>query len=161
MGHDDATSPQADATPPDTAADATGPAIVTRSVEIDAPTDEVWEAIADPERQALWLDDDDALLRTRTVPQVDPGRSMAWTWQHPDDDASSSRVEITVEGTGTGGSRVTVTEQLVGTGPIMYSTPTTPTGIPERAVLHLWDRRLLGLELLFVTAGAGIGLRLA
>ena len=37
---------------------------VTRTVELDAGADDVWDAIADPELRAQWLDDEDAADRT-------------------------------------------------------------------------------------------------
>lgn len=58
-----------------------------------------------------------------TVEEVDPGRSVTWSWRHPDSDPS--QVTIRVDPTETG-SRVTVTERLLeyritGSGPIFLA----------------------------------------
>jgi uncharacterized protein YndB with AHSA1/START domain len=117
---------------------------VTRTVELDAATDAVWEAIADPDQRAAWLDDDDAARRTVRVDEVDDGRRLVWTWWRPDgDEPDASTVEIAVSPRTGGGTRVVVTER-----PLSVSMSVTASAAPR------WDHRLLGLELLFVAAGA-------
>jgi uncharacterized protein YndB with AHSA1/START domain len=125
---------------------------VHRSVELDADLTAVWDAVADPERRAGWLDDDEAAARQVRVESVDDGHALAWTWWHPDDPASASRVEIVLTELASGGTRVAVTERLVGTtGTITARASATATAG------SLWVYRLLGLELVLFTARALVG----
>jgi uncharacterized protein YndB with AHSA1/START domain len=126
---------------------------VTRSVEVEAGTDDVWLAISDPERRALWLDDDDARARRLRIDEVEAGRRLVWTWWPADDEsggteggAGASTVEVVLAPT-VAGTRVTVTE----TAPIA---PRATAGVRSGS---RWGYRLLGLELLFVAAGALVG----
>ena len=124
---------------------------VSRSVEVEAGTDEVWSAVSDPELRALWLDDDDARSRELRLDEVDDGRRLVWTWWRPDDEPGASRVEIVLAPT-EDGTRVVITETLAA----------APVGVADTAVhaapatlraADRWTCRLLGLELLFVAAG--------
>lgn len=139
---------------------------VTRSVDIVAPADEVWQVIADPDQRGLWLDDEDALARATTpaetapVSPEAPGRSVSWTWWHPGEDTQPSRVEITVAPGSPGTTRVTVTEQLVGHHEVVRASA-SGQAMATTAPQLLWDRRLLGLELLFVAVGLGVGMCVA
>lgn len=94
---------------------------VTRSTEIDFEASEIWERIVDGQLSEEWLGirldprpggkvevPDREMIGT--VEEVDPGRSVTWSWRPVDGDPS--QVTITVEPTGTG-SRVTVTERLL------------------------------------------------
>lgn len=124
---------------------------VTRSVEVEAGTDEVWSAVSDPDVRALWLDDDDARTRELRLDEVDDGRRLVWTWWRPDDEPGASTVEIVVAPTA-GGTRVTVTETLA-FGALGVASASARS---EPATLRAGDRwtyRLLGLELLLVAAG--------
>jgi uncharacterized protein YndB with AHSA1/START domain len=121
---------------------------VTRSVEVEAGTDRVWELLADPEQRGAWLDDDEALVREMRVDEVRLGRSLTWTWWHPDDPADVSQVQVVLTELPAGGTRVAVTERLVAT-PLVQASASVRVGFPT-----VWDRRLLGLELLLVAAGA-------
>ena len=100
---------------------------VTRTVQLDAATDTVWEAIADPEQRAHWLDDDDAA-----------GRAV--------------RVDIAISPRVGGGTSLVVTETPLRA----LSASVTASASASLAVsgTRRWDHRLLGLELLFVAAGA-------
>jgi uncharacterized protein YndB with AHSA1/START domain len=119
---------------------------VTRTVELDAATDAVWEAIADPELRAQWLGDDEAAARTVRVDEIDAGRRLVWTWWRPDgDEPDASTVEIAVSPRTDGGTRVVVTERPLSAPMSASASASTRAG---------WDHRLLGLELLFVAAGA-------
>lgn len=96
--------------------------IIERSVEVDATPEEVWERIVDGELAEEWLGvtveprpggpvtvpDEDTI---GTVEEVDPGRSITWSWRQPEGDPS--QVTIDIEPTEEGGSRVTVTERLL------------------------------------------------
>jgi uncharacterized protein YndB with AHSA1/START domain len=124
---------------------------VTREVEVEAGTDEVWSALAEPELRALWLDDDDARSRELRLDEVDDGRRLVWTWWQPDDEAAASTVEI-VLAPSAGGTRVTVTETLAATHVGVADASVRPGPATLRAG-DLWSYRVLGLELLFVAAG--------
>jgi uncharacterized protein YndB with AHSA1/START domain len=124
---------------------------VTREVEVQAGTDEVWSALAEPELRALWLDDDDARSREVRLDEVDDGRRLVWTWWQPDDEAAASTVEIVLAPTA-GGTRVTVTETLAAVRLGVAEASARPRPAMLR-VGDLWSYRVLGLELLFVAAG--------
>jgi uncharacterized protein YndB with AHSA1/START domain len=125
---------------------------VTRSVDLDAALDVVWDAVADPERRQGWLDDDEAAHREVRVDSIDHGRSLAWTWWTPDDPAGASRVEIVLTELDSGGTRVAVTERL-----LARPGSATLTARASADASSSWDHRLLGLELLFLTAGLCVG----
>jgi uncharacterized protein YndB with AHSA1/START domain len=124
---------------------------VTREVEVEAGTDEVWSALAEPELRALWLDDDDARSRELRLDEVDDGRRLVWTWWQPDDEAAASTVEIVLAPTA-GGTRVTVTETLAATR-VDLAEASVRLGAATLRAGDLWSYRVLGLELLFVAAG--------
>jgi uncharacterized protein YndB with AHSA1/START domain len=124
---------------------------VTRSVEVEADTTDVWPTVSDPEMRALWLDDDDARSRQIRLDQVDDGRRLVWTWWRPGDEPDASRVEIVLTPT-VGGTRVTVTETLASAGVDRAIAPIRSAPASLRAG-DRWTARLLGLELLFVAAG--------
>lgn len=124
---------------------------MTRSVDIDAATDDVWTAIADPERRRDWLDDPDAVARTVRVDEVDAGRRMVWTWWGPGDEPDTATVEIALRPLDGGGTRVVVTETL--------ALPLPRASAAAAPARLRWDRRLLGLELQFIGVLAGAGVR--
>ena len=92
---------------------------VMREVVLDAPVEEVWSALTDPERLEEWFANDvelelepggegtfrwdDGEERHAVVEEVDPERRFTFTW---DDEG---RVEIELEEID-GGTRVLVTE---------------------------------------------------
>ncbi|MGH9213352.1 MAG: SRPBCC family protein [Acidimicrobiales bacterium] len=137
--------------------DGGGCAEVTRSVDLDAARDEVWAAVADPERRHGWLDDEEAADRELRIDEVDAGHSLAWTWWSPDDPASASRVEVVLTELDSGGTRVAVTERLVGPAHIVARAAASASVAAGAEAGSLWDRRLLGLELLFLAAGVCVG----
>jgi uncharacterized protein YndB with AHSA1/START domain len=124
---------------------------VTRSVEIEADTGDVWSALSDPEVRALWLDDDDARSRELRIDEVDDGRRLVWTWWRPGDQPGASTVEVVLAPTA-GGTRVTVTETLAS---VHIDRARAPVGSGPTTLRagDRWAARLLGLELLFVAAG--------
>jgi uncharacterized protein YndB with AHSA1/START domain len=124
---------------------------VTRSVEVEADTDEVWSTVSDPELRSLWLDDDDARSRALRLDEVDDGRRLVWTWWRPGDEPDASTVEIVLAPT-VGGTRVTVTETQASAGVDLSRVPVRSASTGLRAG-DRWTARLLGLELLFVAAG--------
>jgi uncharacterized protein YndB with AHSA1/START domain len=126
---------------------------VTRTVQLDAETDDVWQAIADPEQRARWLDDDDAAARTVRLDSVEDGRRLVWTWWRPDgDEPDASTVEIAISPRVGGGTQVVVTETPLRATPVSASA--SASGTASALAARHWDHRLLGLELLFVAAGA-------
>ncbi len=74
---------------------------VTREVVLEAPLDEVWDALTDPERLEEWFSEDGE-ERELVVEEVETGRRVAYTWEE-------GRVAIELEEVG-GGTRVIVTE---------------------------------------------------
>jgi uncharacterized protein YndB with AHSA1/START domain len=124
---------------------------VTRSVEVEADTEDVWSTLSDPELRALWLDDDDARSRELRLDEVDDGQRLVWTWWRPDDEPGASTVEIVLAPTA-GGTRVTVTETLASARVDRVKAPVRPGPATLRGG-DRWAARLLGLELLFVAAG--------
>ncbi|HEY3142573.1 MAG TPA: hypothetical protein VGJ86_15650 [Acidimicrobiales bacterium] len=123
---------------------------VTRSVDVDAAPDAVWEVLVDPDRRDAWLDDDDSRDRELRIDHADTGSTLTWTWWHNDDPAGASRVEVVLTELDTGGTRVAVTERRL--------TPSfTARASVSASASRTWDRRLLGLELLLLTAGLCVG----
>lgn len=132
---------------------------ITRSVSIDAPVDDVWKALADPDARAAWLDDEDARQRITQIDGVVPGRSLSWTWWHAGDPASTTEVLITVDPLADRRTQVVVTERRApGAGPAVQAS--AGAGVAGRGGVsvtaaargRVWTLRLLGLELLFVAA---------
>jgi uncharacterized protein YndB with AHSA1/START domain len=131
---------------------------VTRTVDVDAGVEEVWSAISDPEQRSHWLDDDDARARELRVDRVDAGRRLVWTWWRRGDEPGASRVEIVVAPT-PAGTRVVVTETVTESfaAPTLRARATGRSASVDPVTLRpgdRWSYRLLGLELLFVAAGA-------
>lgn len=98
---------------------------VERSVEVDASPEEVWNHVVDGSLASEWMASPTAIdprvggkvdfapggvEHIGTVEEVDPGRSITWSWRHPERDPS--QVTITIKPLD-GGSRVTVTERLL------------------------------------------------
>ena len=74
---------------------------VTREVVVEAPVDEVWAAVTDPEQVDEWFAEDGE-TRELQVEEVETGRRVAYTWE-------DGEVAIELEEVG-GGTRVLVTE---------------------------------------------------
>lgn len=149
---------------------------VTRSVDLDDGVDDVWRAVADPGERSLWLDDPDATARHVRVDESRPGERLVWTWWHPDDQDGASTVAVVLRPVDGGGTRVVVTETLPAPSPrgggalggaafggaasVRAASVRAGAGRPVRARAdgsawarcagNRWDRRALGLELLFV-----------
>jgi uncharacterized protein YndB with AHSA1/START domain len=145
---------------------------VTRSVDLDAGLDDVWRAVTEPGERALWLDDPDAVARQMRVDEADPGRRLVWTWWHPGDEGDASTVDVTLAPLDGGRTRLVVTETLparptatmsarasagAGTAATAGTAPTAGTRLLALGRRDgPWGHRLLGLELLFVAARAGV-----
>jgi uncharacterized protein YndB with AHSA1/START domain len=141
------------------------PGVVTRTVDVGADLDDVWRAVTDPAERSLWLDDPDALARRVRVDESTPGHRLVWTWWHPGDEGQASTVSVVLRPADGGGTRVVVTESLRAPGAPVVSAQavrSTPAAVARRRRSWLrcasdrWDSRLLGLELLFVAARAGV-----
>lgn len=146
--------------------------VVTRTVEIDAAPDEVWQAVADPAERAMWLDDPDALARHVRLDESTPEHRLVWTWWRPGGEGDASTVSVVLSPVDGGGTRVVVTESLPATPPVFASAsasshadtarPTAGVAAGQRTPAFLyegrerWSSRLFGLELLFVAARVAV-----
>ena len=74
---------------------------VTREVVLDAPVEEVWDALTDPGQVEEWFSEDGA-ERELVVEEVETRRRVAYTWEE-------GQVAIEIEEVETG-TRVLVTE---------------------------------------------------
>jgi uncharacterized protein YndB with AHSA1/START domain len=133
---------------------------VTRSVDIDAEADDVWRAVADPGERGRWLDDPDARSRAMRVDQLDvtaAERRLTWTWWQPGDESGASTVSVVVAPREGGGTRVVITESL----PAQASASAGAGAGAGAGLRALWSHRILGLELLMLTARAPAGVGVA
>lgn len=111
------------------------PHTVTRSIDLDVATDDVWHLLADAERWPAWLGtaegvdvrpggagtvlEPDGTRRRLVMERVDEGQRLAWRWW-PESSGDGgavraspvSTVELVVVPAGAGGSRLTVTESF-------------------------------------------------
>ena len=135
---------------------------MTRSVDLDADADDVWQAVADPDERALWLDDPDAGDRRVRLDEAAPGERLVWTWWRPGDEGDASTVTVELAPVLGGGTRVIVTETSPAPVPVAAARAHAVRARRRRSARHpwvrcgrdRWDARLLGLELLFVAARA-------
>ena len=74
---------------------------VTREVVVEAPVEEVWDAVTDPGRVDEWFSEDGE-ERVLRIEEVEPGRRVAYTWE--DGDVAIELEEVDA------GTRVVVTE---------------------------------------------------
>ena len=74
---------------------------VTREVVLDAPVEEVWDALIDLDRLEEWFSEDGE-ERELAIEEIEPGKRVAYTW-----DDGSVAIELEEAGRGT---RVVVTE---------------------------------------------------
>ena len=74
---------------------------VTREVVVEAPAEDVWEALTDPEQLEEWFTEDGE-TRELLIHEVETGRRVAYTWEE-------GEVAIELEELG-GATRVLVTE---------------------------------------------------
>ena len=81
---------------------------VTREVTIDAPLEDVWEAVSTDEGRERWLEPDDD--RTLVVEEAEPPSHISWWWWHESDNEPARHVDVSVVAVPDGGTRVTVTE---------------------------------------------------
>ena len=74
---------------------------VTREVVLEAPVEEVWDALTDPAQVEEWFSEDGA-ERELVVEEVEPGRRVAYTWEEGEVAIELEEVDA--------GTRVLVTE---------------------------------------------------
>ena len=74
---------------------------VTRKVVVEAPVEEVWDALTDPEQLDEWFTEDGETRELR-IEELEAGRRVAYTWD-------DGEVAIQLEEVG-GATRVLVTE---------------------------------------------------
>jgi hypothetical protein len=122
--------------------------IIERGLDMDVAMDELWRMISEVEELATWLADevdvelvpggrgrivDDDVTYDVEVEEVTVGERVVWWWTpiDPPDDAGTSRVELTISPTPTGG-RLTIIE----------SRPAAPGASPSaRGRVSRWEVR--------------------
>jgi uncharacterized protein YndB with AHSA1/START domain len=80
---------------------------VTREITIDAPLEDVWEAVSTEEGRDRWLEPDDD--RRIVVERTTAPSHISWWWWHESDDEPARYVDVDVVAV-PDGTRVTVTE---------------------------------------------------
>lgn len=105
------------------------PIAVTRTIDLDAPADEVWSRLVDEAELSSWLGatvrldaapggigrfDFGTSVRRAVVHTVEPNRRFGFTWWDEDDPDEVSTVEFELDrSTPAGGVRLTITETVV------------------------------------------------
>lgn len=81
---------------------------VSHEVTIDAPLEEVWEAVSTEAGRERWLepDEDRRIVVERTLAPS----HISWWWWNEADDEPARYVDVDVVAVPDGGTRVTVTE---------------------------------------------------
>ncbi len=84
---------------------------VTHEVTINAPIEDIWEALSTDAGRDVWLEPDED--RTIVVEESEaPSRITWWWWHQSDTDEPARHVEVHVTAIPDIGTRVTVTETL-------------------------------------------------
>jgi uncharacterized protein YndB with AHSA1/START domain len=81
---------------------------VTREITIDAPLEDVWEAVSTEEGRERWLEPDDD--RRIVVESKLPPAHISWWWWRESDEEPARYVGVDVVANPGGGTRVIVTE---------------------------------------------------
>lgn len=115
---------------------------IERRTHVEAPPEKVWETIVDSEGTSGWLGgrieprkggrvtlDDREVIGT--VEEIDPGRSITWSWRQPDGEPSQVTIELIPAEDET---EVVVTERLL-TYEVTTIEPFLAGGCEMRAVL--------------------------
>jgi uncharacterized protein YndB with AHSA1/START domain len=104
---------------------------ITRELDLDAPADDIWRLLTDPDELAGWVGDE---VRGAPVFSDPDTHRLTWTWA-PDGVESTVELVVVEE---EGRSRVQVTER----------TPerTKPTASARACCIARWDDALLALE---------------
>ena len=80
----------------------------TREIDIDAPLEDVWEAVSTEEGRERWLEPDDD--RRIVVERTMAPSHISWWWWHESDDEPARYVDLDVIAIPDGRTRVIVTE---------------------------------------------------
>ncbi len=93
---------------------------VTHEVTIEAPLEDVWEAVSTEAGRERWLepDEDRRIVVERTIAPA----HISWWWWHESDDDPARHVEVDVVAVPDGATRVTVTETLPAMFPVSQLT---------------------------------------
>jgi len=112
---------------------------VERTTDLDMNVDELWALIGTAEGWCTWFVDDadidvsagskgsatDAgVNRDVRIDRVDERRAVEFVWWERDDPSSRSYVQLEITALPAGGTRLNVTEQLVGSAPSASSVDT-------------------------------------
>ena len=81
---------------------------ITREVTIDAPLEDVWEAVSTDEGRERWLEPDEDRRSWSSGPMA-PSH-ISWWWWNESDDEPARYVDVDVIAMPDGGTRVSVTE---------------------------------------------------
>lgn len=81
---------------------------VTREITVDAPLEDVWEAVSTDEGRERWLEPDDD--RRIVVERTMAPSHISWWWWSESDAEPARHVDVDVVAIPDGGTRVTVTE---------------------------------------------------
>lgn len=81
---------------------------VTREITVDAPLEDVWEAVSTEAGRERWLEPD--ADRRLVVEQTMAPSHISWWWWNESDDEPARYVDVDVVAVPNGGTRVTVTE---------------------------------------------------
>ncbi|MGD9702042.1 MAG: SRPBCC domain-containing protein [Acidimicrobiia bacterium] len=136
------------------------PVVLTRDVILDVPVDDLWQLVADPDGLTAWLGDaveldvrpggvgivrdggggdDGSAVRHVRVDRVEPRRDLAFTWWPADDRDTASQVVFELTDVPGGGSRLHITETLLG--PV----PPANAAVLASAAQTAWEVRVLSL----------------
>lgn len=137
-------------------------AVVERHVDLDAPADEVWDALTDDDALSRWFggtvtldpspggegrfEEPDGTVRRARVDEAEPGRRLALRWWPEDDDdgpISTVAFELTPR---PGGTRLVVVERplLLGVARASAATWSGDRGIAWSCLLLVAPARLGG-----------------
>lgn len=142
----------------------TEPVVLSRTVQLEVSTDELWNMVADGDRWGDWLAersdvvvepdrsgtvvDDDGIERSVAIHSVVPGERVRFAWWPTDRPGESSVVELVVLPAGDGdGSRLSITEIYATSSSICASSTSASTSASISAAISAWDLRLMLLVL--------------
>jgi uncharacterized protein YndB with AHSA1/START domain len=81
---------------------------VTREITVDAPLEDVWEAVSTEDGRERWLEPDED--RRIVVEKTLAPSHISWWWWHESDDEPARYVDVDVVAIPDGATRVIVTE---------------------------------------------------
>lgn len=134
------------------------PTTITRQVDLDTSSDDLWDMVSDPDQMATWLGDsvdvdvrpggtgtvvDDGIVRHVQFEEVTESRRLSFTWWESGDRSTESRVEFTIVTIEDGRSRLTITETLPDQSPRMAVRACAAQMRWGVRVLSLWARTVV------------------